>query len=177
MRRTAFLLVFLTIPLTAGSFTLFSDTLNLDVGNYRFIKFRITPEMAESTFISGEFFTEPLPTKIEFILITQPDYRRGWEGRGHIDTLDAVYAENGSLLMEIPGFGDFVLIVSNRGNVDPVVFAADLSVSFVGSGVTYDSLPFGMTLLMSLLAIGVVVAAVLLTITRMSSRNVSGNRR
>ena len=169
MRFAAILLVFLTIPLVAGSFRLLSDTLDLDVGSYRFIKFRISPEMAESTFISGEFFTEPLPTKIEFILLTEYDYVKGWEGRGEIDTLGVVYAEKGPLFMEVPDFGDFVLIISNRGNTDPVVFAADLSVSFTGSGVTYDSLPFGMTLLMTLLAVGVVTAAVLLTVTKLSS--------
>lgn len=164
-----FLLALLTVPLVAGSFVLFSDTLELDVGTYQFIKFRITPEMAESTFISGEFFTEPVPAKMEFILITELNYRSGWAGRGDIDTLGVVYAENGLLIMEVPDFGDFVLIVSNRGNTDPVVFVADLSVSYTGSGITYDSLPFGMTLLMSLLAIGVVTAAVLLTVKRISS--------
>jgi len=169
MRSAAVLLVFLTLPVVAGSFALFSDTLDLDVGSYRFVKFRITPEMAESTFISGDFFTDSLPAKIEFILITEYDYVRGWEGRGEIDTLGVVYAEKGPLFMEVPDFGDFVLIISNRGNTDPVVFAADLSVSFTGSGVTYDSLPFGMTLLMTLLAVGVVIAAVLLTVTKLSS--------
>lgn len=169
MKNSIILLSLLTIPLIAGSFTLLSDTLDLDIGTYRFIKFRVTPEMAESTFISGDFFTEPIPAKLEFILVTELNYKIGWEGRGEIDTLAVVYAESGPLEIEVPDFGDFVLIVSNRGNVDPVTLVADLTVSFMGSGVTYDSLPFGMTLLMSILAIGVVLAAVLLTIKRMSS--------
>lgn len=169
MRTGLVFLVLLTIPLSAGSFSLLSDSLSLDVGTYRYIKFRITPEMAESTFISGEFFTEPVPTKIEFLLITDLDYRRGWEGRGDIDTLGVVYSKSGSLVMPVPDFGDFVLIVSNRGNTDSVVVVADISVSFTGSGVTYDSLPFGMTLLISLLAIGLVTAAILLTINKASS--------
>ncbi len=169
MRFVAILLVSLTVPMVAGSFRLLSDTLDLDVGTYRFVKFRISPEMAESIFVSGDFFTEPLPTKIEFILITEYDYVRGWEGGREIDTLGVVYSEKGPLFMEVPDFGDFVLIISNRGNTDPVVFAADLSVSFAGSGVAYDSLPFGMTLLMTLLALGVVTAAVLLTVTKLSS--------
>jgi hypothetical protein len=125
--------------------------------------------MADSTCISGDFLTEPIPAKIEFILITELDYRRGWEGRGDIDTLGVVYAENGQFYMDIPDFGDFVLIVSNRGNTEPVILQADLSVSYKGSGVQYDSLPFGMTLLMSVLAIGVVLAAVLITVKKMSS--------
>ena len=168
MRISALLLAFLTIPLLAGSFTLLSDSLDLDIGTYRSIKFRITPEMADSTCISGEFFTEPAFTKLEFILITELDYIRGWEGRGEIDTLGVFYSENGKLEMEVPDFGDFVLIVSNRGNTNPVTLVAELSVSYRGSGVTYDSLPFGMTLLMTVLAVGVVLAAVLLTIKRMS---------
>jgi hypothetical protein len=169
MRAATLFLTVFTIPLIAGSFTLLSDTLDLGVGTYRSVKFRITPQMADSTCISGEFFTEPIPAKIEFILITELDYRRGWEGRGEIDTLGVVYAENGQFYMDIPDFGDFVLIVSNRGNTAPVTLQADLSVSFKGSGVQYDSLPFGMTLLMSVLAIGVVLAAVLITVKKMSS--------
>ncbi len=169
MRAATLFLTVFTIPLIAGSFTLLSDTLDLGVGTYRSVKFRITPQMADSTCISGEFFTEPIPAKIEFILITELDYRRGWEGRGEIDTLGVVYAENGPFYMDIPDFGDYILIVSNRGNTAPVTLQADLSVSFKGSGVQYDSLPFGMTLLMSVLAIGVVLAAVLITVKKMSS--------
>jgi hypothetical protein len=170
MRVASLFLAVFAIPLFAGSFTLLSDTLNLGVGTYRSVKFRITPQMADSTCISGDFFTEPVPTKLEFILITELDYRRGWEGRGgDIDTLSVVYAENGQFYMDIPDFGDFVLIVSNRGNTAPVTLQADLSVSYKGSGVQYDSLPFGMTLLMSVLAIGVVLAAVLITVKKMSS--------
>ncbi|MCK5786058.1 MAG: hypothetical protein KAH54_05825 [Candidatus Sabulitectum sp.] len=168
MRISSLLLALLTIPLIAGSFTLLSDTLDMNIGTYRSIKFRITPEMVDSTYISGEFFTEPIPTKLEFILVTELDYIRGWEGRGEIDTLGVFYSENGDLEMEVPDFGDFVLIVSNRGNTSPVTLVAELSVSYKGSGVTYDSLPFGMTLLMTVLAVGVVLAAVLLTIKRMS---------
>jgi len=169
MRAAALLLSVFALPIVAGSFPLLSDSLELNVGTYRSVKFRVTPQMADSTCISGEFFTEPVPAKIEFILITELDYRRGWEGRGDIDTLGAVYAENGSFFMEIPDFGDFVLVVSNRGNTAPVTVLADLSVTYKGSGVQYDSLPFGMTLLMSILAIGVVLAAVLLTVKKMSS--------
>ncbi len=169
MRVVLLLLSLLALPVVAGSFPLLSDTLELGVGTYRSVKFRITPQMADSTCISGEFFTEPVPTKMEFILITELDYRRGWEGRGEIDTLGVVYAENGSLFMDIPDFGDFVLIISNRGNTASVTLQADLSVAYKGSGVQYDSLPFGMTLLMSILAIGVVLAAVLITLKKMSS--------
>ncbi len=169
MRVVVVLLVVLTVPLMAGSYRLLSDTLDLEVGTYRFIKFRVSPEMSDSTVITGEFKTEPLPAKIEFILISELDYIRGWEGRGEIDTLGVVYAEHGPLLMEITDFGDFVLVVSNRGNTDAVSIVADLSVSYKGSGIMYDSLPFGLTLLMSILATGVVVGAVLITFKRMSS--------
>ncbi len=163
------LLLCAATSLMAGSFPLFSDTVDLNVGSYRVIKFRVTPDMADSTFISGQYSTDPVPTKIEFILLTELGYRRGWEGRGEIDTLGVFYGTNGVLNLEVPDFGDFVLVVSNRGNKDPVNFIADLSVSFRGSGITYDSLPFGLTLLMSILAIGIVLAAVLLTVKRTSS--------
>ena len=164
------ILLLLATSLMAGSFPLLSDTLDLNVGSYRVIKFRVTPAMADSTFITGEYSTDPVPTKIEFILLTELDYHRGWEGRGEIDTLGVFYGKNGFLNIEVPDFGDYVLVVSNRGNKDSVIFIADLSVSFDGSGVTYDSLPFGLTLLMSILAIGIVMAAVLLTVKKTSSR-------
>lgn len=170
MKAAAFLLIVLTMPLMAGSYRLLSDTLDLEVGTYRFIKFRVSPEMSDSTFITGEFETEPVPAKMEFILISELDYIRGWEGRGNIDTLGVLYAEHGPLVMEVPDFGDFVLVVSNRGNTDPVSLVADLSVSYKGSGIMYDSLPFGLTLLISILAAGVVVGAVLITFKRMSSK-------
>jgi hypothetical protein len=168
MRKGLFLLFLLAIPAVSGSFGVVSDTLSLDIGTYRFIKFRVTPEQAESTFINIDFAVEPLSTEIEFILISETDYRTGWVGRGEIDTLAAVYAEHGPFSMQIPDFGDFVLIVSNRGNLTPVLVEADISVSYIGSGQVYYALPFGMTLLMSLFAIGVVVAAVLLTVKRLS---------
>ncbi len=168
MRTSSLLILLLAIPLLAGSFSLFSDTMEVGTGTYRFIKFRIIPEQADSTLITGEFSTAPVPTKMEFILLTEVNYRSGWVGRGEIDTLSVMYAESGSLLMEVPGFGDYVLIVSNRGNTDSAIVTADFSVSFRGTGVMYDSLPFGMTLLMIILAVGVVTAAVLLTMKRMS---------
>ncbi len=170
MKKVVILLVLIATSLMAGSFTLFSDSLDLDVGSYRTIKFRVTPDMADSTFIIGEYSTEPIPTKLEFILLTELNYQRGWEGRGEIDTLGVFYGKNGTLNLEVPDFGDFILVVSNRGNKDSVNFIADLSVAFRGSGITYDSLPFGLTLLMSILAIGIVLAAVLLTVKRTSSR-------
>lgn len=164
MKRSSFLLLLLAIPAVSGSFSLFSDTLDLDVGTYRYIKFRITPDQMENAEITVDLPAEPLAGEIEFILISEMDYRRGWEGRGNIDTLAVVYAEGGRFAIRVPDFGDYVLIMSNRGNYNPVLAVADISVSFAGSGVAYDSLPFAMTLLMSLLAIGVVVAAVLITL-------------
>jgi hypothetical protein len=169
MKAVLLLLAVCTYPLVAGSFMLLSDTLDLRVGTYRSVKFRITPEMADSTCISGEFSTKPVPAKVEFILMTELDYRRGWQGRGTIDTLGIVYAEKGQLFMDVPDFGDYILIISNRGNTSSVVLEADLAVTYRGTGVLYDSLPFGMTLLMSILAVGVVLAAVLLTMKKLSS--------
>lgn len=152
----------------AGSFSLFSDTLALDVGSYRYVKFRIIPDQADSTTISGTFNvkSESGLSKVEFVLITGIDYTAGWKGNGSIDTLGYVCSTGGEFSMEIPEFGDYILIISNRGNREPTELIADVCVSFKGDGVQYDSLPFALTLLMIILASGIVFAAVVITIRK-----------
>ncbi len=152
----------------AGSFPLVSDTLTLDVGTYRYIKFRVIPDQADSTTLTGLFNTESEngPSKVEFILITGMDYTTGWKSYGSIDTLGYFCSSGGEFSMEVPEFGDYILIISNRGNRESVELVADIDVFFKGDGVQYDSLPFALTLLMIILASGVVVAAVAITIRK-----------
>jgi hypothetical protein len=166
--RIFLLLLLVAFPAAAGSFKLFSDTLDLDVGTYRYLKFRITPDQATEARITGHFSTIPENTPVELILLTQWNYISGWANRGEIDTLAVRRAESGELSIPIPDYGDFVLVVSNRGNYAPVSLAADFRISFEGTGIAYDSLPTGMTILITVLAIALVVVAVALTIRKLS---------
>ena len=168
MRLLAILCFIVSSIGIAGTFPLVSDTLTLDVGSYRYVKFRIIPDQADSTTITGFFNAESENglSKVEFVLITGIDYTAGWKRYGPIDTLGYYCGSGGEFSMEVPEFGDYILIISNRGNRESVELIADINVSFKGEGVQYDSLPFALTLLMIILATGVVVAAVMITIRK-----------
>ena len=165
--RIFLLLLLISLPAAAGSFKLFSDTLDLDIGTYRYLKFRITPDQAMEAVITGRFTTVPEDTPVELILLTQWNYITGWTNRGEIDTLAVRMDGPGELSIPIPDYGDYVLVVSNRGNYSPVSLAADFRISFEGTGITYDSLPTGMTILISALAVALVVVAVALTVRKL----------
>lgn len=162
-----FLLLLIAFPAAAGSFKLYSDTLDLDLGTYRYLKFRITPDQANDAVITGNFTTIPENTTVELILLTQWNYVTGWTNRGEIDTLAVRREGPGEFTIPIPDFGDFVLVISNRGNYTPVSIAADFRIAFEGTGIAYDSLPTGMTILITVLAAALVVAAVALTIRKL----------
>jgi len=167
MKRLVLFLFLAAAHLTAGSFNLYSDSTGIDVGKYRYIKFRVTPDQAEDARVTGEFFTDPADTQLEFVLLTELNYRTGWENRGEIDTLAFFRGGSGTLDIPVPDFGDYVLIVSNRGNYSPVTFYGSLQVAFSGTGITYDALPTGMTVLVSLLAGALVIAAIILTLKKL----------
>lgn len=168
MKLKILFLLALAVPAAAGSFKLFSDTLDLDLGHYRFLKFRVTPDQAAEARITGSFSTEPEGVPVELILLTHWNYITGWENRGEIDTLALRRDSSGELSIPIPDYGDYVLVLSNRGNFSSVSVAADLRVTFEGTGITYDSLPMGMTILISVLAAALVIAAVVLTVKKLS---------
>ena len=161
------LLLLVAVPASAGSFKLYSDTMSLDLGTYRFLKFRVTPDQADSARVTGDFITIPEDVPVELILLTEWNYRSGWVNRGDIDTLALRRGGSGEVSLPIPDYGDYVLVVSNRGNFSPVELAADLRVSYSGTGITYDSLPMGMTILITVLAAALVIAAVLLTVKKL----------
>ncbi len=165
--KTVLLILLITLPAAAGSFKLYSGSLDLDLGTYRYLKFRITPDQAIGTEISGSFTTIPENTPVELILLTQWNYITGWTNRGEIDTLAVRRDGPGEFTIPVPDYGDFVLVVSNRGNYTPVSIEADFRVNFEGTGIAYDSLPTGMTVLITVLAAALVVAAVVLTLRKL----------
>lgn len=161
------LVLFLAAQAMAGSFKLLEDTLDLGVGSYRYIKFRITPDQSVDAVISGSIGTVPDSTDVELILLTEWNYLTGWVNRGEVDTLGLRRDGPGQVLIDIPDFGDYVLVVSNRGNAVPVSVLTDLRVSFEGTGITYDTLPVGVTLLVTVFAAALVIAAAVITIRKL----------
>ncbi len=157
----------MVFPAAAGSFKLYSDTLDLDLGTYRYLKFRITPDQANGAVVTGSFSTIPENTSVELILLTQWNYVSGWTNRGEIDTLAVRREGPGEFTFPIPDYGDYVLVISNRGNFTPVSLAADFRIAFEGTGIAYDSLPTGMTILITVLAAALVVAAVVLSLRKL----------
>ncbi|PIE52184.1 hypothetical protein CSA37_08025 [Candidatus Fermentibacteria bacterium] len=151
----------------AGSFCLFSDTLDLSVGNYRYVKFRITPDQALNARITGEFSTLPDSIPVELLLLTEYNYRTAWDTMQPVDTLAGGSYYPGQLVVDIPDFGDFVLIISNRGNYSPIQFSGEMKIEFEGSGITYDALPTGMTVLITVFAAGLVIAAIVITVKKL----------
>ncbi|HRW78164.1 MAG TPA: hypothetical protein P5207_05800, partial [Candidatus Sabulitectum sp.] len=72
------LVLFLAVQAMAGSFNLLEDTLELGVGSYRYIKFRITPDQSVDAAISGSIGITPDSTDVELILLTEWNYLTGW---------------------------------------------------------------------------------------------------
>ncbi len=165
--RSLILLLLLSVLATAGSFSLFEDTMSLNVATYRFLKFRVTPDQARGVRVFGRFETIPPDTPVELILLSHWNYQSGWQNRGDIDTLGIYRGPSAEVSLEVPDFGDYVLIVSNRGNYHPVTVIGDLRVYFLGTGVTYDSLPMGMTILITVFTAGLVIAATVITLGKL----------
>ncbi len=78
------LLILFLIPswALAGSFSLFEDTMDLGVASYRYLKFRVTPDQADSVRVFGRFETIPPDTPVELILLSHWNYQNGWQNRG-----------------------------------------------------------------------------------------------
>lgn len=144
----------------AGTVPLLDDTLHLAVGHYRFVGFRVEPEQVIDAFVEGTVALDPDTGTIELILLHVDDFER-WAGSGlDVDTLGYSRIGSGSFSMPIPGFGDYRLVVSNRGNYQSVRALCTASLSFSGSGVKTDPLIFAFHLALALIALAVVIILV-----------------
>lgn len=152
--------------LIAGSVQLLDDSLQISVGQYRYVSFRVLEVQGAGTRVVGSIEVNPDTAEVELILLSLPDFSR-WNSGGTADTLDHTTTGPGEFQLDVPGFGDFVLLVSNRGNYHPVTVALSAELHFRGDGIQYESLPMAFRLMLVILAGGVVVAAVLLAIRKM----------
>jgi len=150
----------------AGAVSLLDDTLEISVGEYRYVSFRVQEAQGEDARLSGEIRVSPDTCRVEIILLSLNDFRR-WSSGGGGDTLSFFSTGSGGFEVPLPGFGDFVLLVSNRGNYHPAVVALAAELSFRGDGIGYDSLPVAFKLMLTVLSAGVVTGAVLLAVRKL----------
>jgi len=166
MTRIAFTVLLLSAWLQAGSVPLLADTLDLSVGQYRYISFRINEAQGREATISGTILVTPDTAMVEYILLTSDGFRR-WSSGTETDTLAFLTTSSGDFRLDVPGFGDHVLLVSNRGNYHPVSVSITAELSFLGDGIRYNNLPMAFQLMLVLLAGGVVIAAAALAVRKL----------
>ncbi|MFO7625696.1 MAG: hypothetical protein R6V62_00390 [Candidatus Fermentibacteraceae bacterium] len=166
MIRITFSVLFLSAWLQAGTVPLLADTLDLSVGQYRFISFRVDEAQGREATIAGTIRITPDTARVEYILLTSDGFRR-WSSGFEADTLAFLTTSSGDFQLGIPDFGDHVLLVSNRGNFHPVTVAITAELSFLGDGIRYNNLPMAFQLMLILLAGGVVAFALALAVRKL----------
>ncbi len=166
MIRIFFFLLLFPMWLQAGSVPLLADTLELSVGQYRYISFRVDEAQGREATISGTIRIIPDTARVEYILLTSDGFQR-WSSGIEADTLAFLTASSGDFRLGVPDFGDHVLLVSNRGNFHPVSVSITAELSFLGEGIRYNNLPMAFQLMLALLAGGVVIAAAALAVRKL----------
>lgn len=159
-------MLFFSAWLQAGSVPLLADTLDLSVGQYRYISFRVNEAQGREATISGTIRIIPDTARVEYILLTSEGFQR-WSSGIEADTLAFLTTSSGAFQMGVPDFGDHVLLVSNRGNFHPVSVSITAELRFLGDGIRYNNLPMAFQLMLALLAVGVVVAAAALAVRKL----------
>lgn len=136
------------------------ERMELPVAQYRTVQFSVPEYQAEDAVLLGDLEVSPDTTSLELILVHIDDYMRWEKGIGPVDTLALKQMSSGDFSMELPGLGDYVLVVSNRGNYRPATVVLDLVLDFSGSGDTGDPLPSAMRLALLLMMAGAVAFAI-----------------
>lgn len=162
MKATLFipLLASLCLSSGTGSFTLLEDdTLEVPVAQYRTVRFEVATEMSENAGLSGELRVIPDTSSLELILMHIDDYMRWREGVGEVDTLGYLEVSAGTFELDVPGLGEYALVVSNRGNYRPATVFLDIDLLYeeTGSG---DPLPAAMKFTLLLIAAGAAAFAI-----------------
>lgn len=136
------------------------EDLHISVGQYRSVRFALQEYQADSARLSGSIKVFPDTSSVELLLFHTDDYMR-WRNNGiGIDTLDYLSTSSGAFDMRINGFGSLVLIISNRGNYQPVTVSFDIEVLFAGSGESGDPLPAALRIALFLMMVGIIAIAV-----------------
>ena len=160
--KTFPIIVLLMISLlSGGSISLIeTENLNISVGQYRSVSFALQEYQADSARLSGSIHIIPDTSSVKLLLFHIDDYLR-WRNNGvDVDTLNYMNTSSGEFDMGIPGFGSLVLVISNRGNYQPVTVSFDIEVIFAGSGESGDPLPAALRIALFFMMMGVIAIAV-----------------
>ncbi len=166
------LLLLLAVSLSApgGSFELARDTLDIPVGQYRWIGFTVDIAQQEQSRVEGFLSLSPDSAGIELVLMHRDDFARWSAGLPDVDTLFYSRTGSGEVLIPIEGMGDMALVLSNRGNYHRTGVIASLDFAFAGDGVPYNPLLTGSRIVVAVLAGGVALALLLGIVVRESGR-------
>jgi hypothetical protein len=145
----------------AGSTGLLDDTLDISVGQYRYVSFRVQPSQADSAFISGSVSITPDTASLEILLFHIDDFIRWRRSGADTDTLCHARSRSGEVGMPVGDCGDYYLVLSNRGNMSPVRVDARFDLVFRGSGAEYDTLKVALDLALVLMVAAAVIALIL----------------
>lgn len=170
MRNTALFCVVLAAASQAGSFRLAGDTLDIPVGQFRWIGFTVDIEQQDETRIVGSLAVLPDTSEIELMLMHRDDFYRWSSGGTDVDTLFRTRTGGGEVLIPVEGFGDMALVISNRGNYEPASVSASLELAFEGSGIPYSPILTGSRIVMVMVASGVTAALLIGIVTREAGR-------
>lgn len=154
----------------AGSFRLSRDTLDIPVGQFRWIGFTVDIDQQDETRIEGSLAVRPDTSEIELMLMHRDDFHRWESGGTDVDTLYRTLTRGGGVLIPVDGFGDMALVISNRGNYEPSVVSATLDLAFEGSGVRYSPVLTGSRIVLVMVASGLTAALLIGIVSRESSR-------
>jgi hypothetical protein len=171
MKPLSVLVLVCCLPAIAGRSGLLDDTLDISVGQYRYVSFRIQPAQTDSAFIRGSLSITPDTAGLELLLFHVDDFVRWRRSGAEVDSLYYGRTVSGEVEIPVEDCGDFYLVLSNRGSMTPVTVSARIDLVFRGSGVEYDSLKIALDLALLLIA----AAAVVALLVRVSGR--AGGRR
>jgi hypothetical protein len=165
------------LSLTGGSQAMLSDSFDIPVGDYRYVLFGLNEPQQDSARIEGALGISPDSLELEILLFHIDDFNRWTLGRTDVDTLFIARVGSGHLNVPIPGFGDMVLVISNRGNWQAAYVSASLELSYAGSGVAYNPLVDASKIFLGMLSAAVLIAVVAATVVTERKRRARRLRR
>lgn len=137
---TALSAILMSVSLTGGSLEMLADSFDIPVGDYRYVLFGLNETQQESARVEGILQVLPDTLELEVLLFHIDDFNRWTRGSGDVDTLFLTRSRSGPLTVPVPGFGDLVLVLSNRGNWQAASVRAEFRLVFAGSGLRYNPL-------------------------------------
>ena len=134
-----------------------SDSFDIPVGDYRYVLFGLNETQQESARVEGTLAILPDTLQLEILLFHIDDFNRWTQGSNEVETLFVARTGSGPLEVPVPGYGDLVLVLSNRGNWQGATVDAEFSLAFAGSGARYNPLVDASKIVLGMMALAVLV--------------------